>query len=202
VYFMKKNEWCVLTDGKDQESIRLGLPAFNRPYDLAMLNGELYVTDTYNHCIRVIHSSSETTPHVFQIQLNELLISDEPSHTYGQLVVMESIPVSNEITAFKVELDLQGYVIKAGGKNLVIMHESPEIGEILTPEIKENEFAFTVQPNTGHDAVYIECYLTLEHPSTPHHQIIKRAYLVFPIEPTPDTEAIQHLKYKPDLLPY
>jgi sugar lactone lactonase YvrE len=202
VYFMKKNQWQLLTDGKDEESIRLGLPAFNRPYDLTVVNGELYVTDTYNHCIRVIHSPSEVTPHVFQLQLNLLLISDEPSHTYGQLVVMESIAVSNETTAFKVELDLEGYVIKPEGKNLVIMHESPEIGEVLTPEIKDNEFAFTVQPNTGHDAVYMECYLTLEHPSAPHHQIIKRAYLVFPIEPTPDAEAIQHIKYKPDLLPH
>ncbi|HEY8403876.1 MAG TPA: hypothetical protein VIK71_04630 [Flavobacteriales bacterium] len=202
IYLMKKNKWELLADGKDTQSMQLGIPPLNRPYDITVVNGELYISDTYNHCIRVIHSEKESTPHIFRLQLNDLLISEEQANTYGQLVVLDTVFVSQQTTAVKVQLDLQGYQIKSGGKNLLVMQETPEAVEILTPEIKTPELAFTVLPNKGLDAIYLECYLTLEHPDTPHFQIIKRSYLVFPLEYNPNAEQVQLITYKPDLLPH
>lgn len=203
IYFKKKDHWNLLTDGKDEHSISVGVPPLNRPFDMAVIGGELYISDTENHIIRVIHSEKESVAHPFPMQLSEMLISEEPAHTFGQPVMVEEpILVGKKPTTVRVKLNLQGYQIVEGGKNIFLMHYDSIVGEVLNETISRDELNFIIYPNPQEETVYTECYLTLARPETPWLQIIKRTYLVFSIENRDDAEAIQEFEYSPDLLPH
>jgi len=202
IYFKKKDTWEILTDGSDSLSNQIGVLAFKKPFDLTVVNGELYVTDNENHQIRIIHSTKENVPHRFEPELSELLISMEPSHTFGQPVEMDTIFVAKETVAVKLKLNLQGYNILKDGQNYAVMHGSPEAGELLEEQITKDEFSFTVNPNRSDELLYMELYLTVESDRNPGVAIIKRSYLIFQLEKVTKADAIQELKYSPDLLPY
>lgn len=198
IYFNKKGKWKLLTKGGENT----GTPSFNRPFDLAVIGGELYVTDSENHLIRIIHSVSDNTPQIYTMQLSERLISEESAHTYGQAVELDSIFISDKSVQVKVKLNLQGYEIVESELNYLVMHNSPAIGQLKKENITEDEFEFTVNPGQADDAVYIEFYITLEHPDRPGVPIIKRSYLYFPLEHFIEAEAEQEMNYTPDLLPH
>lgn len=202
IYFKKKDTWELLTDGRDSLSTQAGVLAFKKPFDLTVISGELYVTDTENHQIRVIHSTEENVPHRFDPVLSEMLISMEPSHTFGQPVEMDTIFIARETVAVKLKLNLQGYNLLKDGQNYAVIHGSPEAGELLEEQITKDEFSFTVNPNRSDELLYMELYLTLESEQNPGVAIIKRTYLIFQLETTTKADAIQELKYSPDLLPY
>lgn len=201
IYILKKEQWHLLTNGADSNSVNSGVSPLNRPFDLAVVANELYVTDSDNHLIRVIHSEKENVPHIFSLELSDMLISDEASHTFGQPVEMDTIFVDEDGVAVKVKIDIQGYQILEGGKNLLVMHDATQKGDLLNEQISSDEFGFTINPIKEEDALYLECYLTLENPSKPGVPVIKRAYLFFHLEPATSAEPIQELKYHPDLLP-
>jgi hypothetical protein len=50
--------------------------------------------------------------------------------------------------------------------------------------------------------IYLEIYMTLEHPENKGLFLIKRAYLDIPIARQPGAETVQEQIYKPNLLPY
>jgi len=174
LYFKKKNNWEILTASTDSLSKEAGVLGFKKPFDLAVVNGELYITDTENHQIRVIHSVKENVPQRFDPVLSEALISIEPSHTFGQPVEMDTIFIARETVAVKLKLNLQGNSIVKDGQNYAVMHGSPEVGELLEEQITKDEFSFTVNPNVSDELLYMELYLTLESAQNPGVAIINK----------------------------
>lgn len=201
IYFKKGERWSLLTSGTDSISINAGLLPLNRPFDMAVINGELYFTDSYNHQIRIIHSTEETTPHVFKLRLSNQLISDEPSPTYGEPVELNTLFIGDEPVAVKVKIEMPGYRLSEEGKNFLFMVNSPIMGELLDSQITKNEFGFTLNPEAIDEVLYLEFYITVMSHTNPEVPIIKRSYLMFPIERVQNAEPLQEIVYKPNMLP-
>jgi len=68
--------------------------------------------------------------------------------------------------------------------------------------IRKEEFTITVQPDYTEPDIYLEVYLTLEHPENRGLFLIKRAYLDIPIAKQQGAETLQEQIVKPNLLPY
>ncbi len=202
VYFKKGDEWEILTSGSDESSMNAGVLSLNKPFDSAIIGGELYVTDSYNHLIRIIHSLSDNVPHNFRPVLSDEIITIEPSHTFGEPMLMDTVYIADNPVAVKMKIDLQGFEILPGGQNYAVIHGSPVTGELLEEQITQDEIAFTVNPNQTDEMLYLEVYLTLGKASMPDVPIIKRVYLFIQIEKTTSAETIQELRYRPNLLPY
>jgi hypothetical protein len=58
-----------------------------------------------------------------------------------------------------------------------------------------------IDPKYAYPDIYLEVYLTLEHPENKGLFLIKRAYLDFPVVPSDNPENLQEQIYKPILLP-
>ncbi len=202
IYYYKKNQWIQLTQGKDSILIEQGIPPLKNPTDLAVVAGELFVTDRDNHIIRYLKSPKNPTPHVFPLVINNLLLSEEPAHTYGQPVTMDTLYVNNQSIAVTLQLDLQGYTLVEEGFNYAALFDSPLTGEVLDSRITSKSFSFTIEPTLAGDFAYVELYLTLQKPQSMGTPIIKRSYLVFPVENSPQAKSVQVLNYRPDLLPH
>lgn len=198
VYFRKKDNWELLSG----EEAQTGTSIMRRPFDLTVVGGELFISDTDNHLIRTIHSTDEKDVQSFKTNLSEELISYEPSHTFGQTIAMDTIFIAKDAIAVKLKLDIKGFHILEGGQNYAVMHEAPAIGELLGEKITKDEIAFTVHPNREEESLYLEIYLTLAEDARPDVAIIKRAYLLFDIERTFKADSIQEKTYHPDLIPY
>jgi len=99
-------------------------------------------------------------------------------------------------------LDLEGYkIVPAGQNELLPMDVSGKL-KLDSETIRKEEFTITVDPEYPDLDIYLEVYLTLEHPENKGLFLIKRAYLDIPIAKQPGAETLQEQIFKPNLLPY
>ncbi len=202
VMLMGKGGWRYIAgDGFSGNKNGPALEAkFNAPSGLAVINGELFIADRENHQLRTLSSSKKGTVRSFSLQLSRELIGETAAHTFGEMVVMDTIMVSKSESKIHVALDL-------GNFKLVPDWSYADIDEVSgaylpTQEINEDGFVFGVNNRFEGLDVYIEVYLTVEDPDKPGIYIAKRSYLVFYIERVKDAPAKQEQVYTVNVLPY
>jgi len=100
-----------------------------------------------------------------------------------------------------VLLDLEGYKIVPAGQNELVLGDGSGQLKLDTEQPRKEEFTITIDPKYANPDIYLEVYLTLEHPENKGLFLIKRAYLDFPVVPSDNPENLQEQIYKPTLLP-
>lgn len=200
VYRPVDKDWKVVGEseekGKKQNLIKL-----NHPTDVAERRGDLIVTDTDSHLIREIGSPSDKIMKNFWMKPDQVLIGFEPAHTGAEVVLMDSIFVSGKESRMNVILDLEGYKIVPEGQNELVLHDITGKVKLDSEKISKEEFGISVNAEYQELDVYLEIYLTLEHPENPGLYLIKRAYLDFPLSRNESDDPLQEQIYKPSLLP-
>ena len=126
----------------------------------------------------------------------------DPAYASGEVVQMDSVYISTEPVKVHVLLDLHGYTIVPNGRNEAIINDITNKVSITSETITKEEFTFNIKSGFENPDIYVEFYLTLEHPDTPGLYIIKRAYLDFAVLPDEKAEKVQEQVYSLTLLPY
>ncbi|MBX7051932.1 MAG: hypothetical protein K1X54_07840 [Flavobacteriales bacterium] len=200
VWFQEKDKWRTLGEAKEKGKHTMML---NHPTDLMIRNGDLYLTDTDNHLVKNIGSSTDKMAMNYWFKVTRDLVGFEPAHTYGELIGMDSIYFKGQDIKVKVLMDLHGFKMVPDGQNEILLNDLTGQIKIPSETITKEEFTFTIQKDFPDADIYIELYLTLEHPENPGVYIVKRSYLDFPvIHDEKEADPIQEQIYTPLLLPY
>ena len=201
VVYFEKDKWVVVGETGDRKNIKNSI-ILGAPMDIINRDGELFITDTDNHFVRIITAPSDKLMKNFWFKISEPLVGFEAAHTYGELILMDSILYSKEDIQVKVLLDLKGYRIVPGGQNEVLMNDITGFASLPSEAIIKESFSIDIKKGYPDGELYVELYLTLEHPETPGLFLIKRAYLDFPIIEVDKSDKVQEQIFSPNLLPY
>jgi hypothetical protein len=172
------------------------------PTDVMVKNGDLYIVDSDNHLVRMIGSTSDKLMKNFWFRPNQELIGFDAAHTNGDLVLMDSLFIGSNPVELHMLLDLEGYTIVPQGQNEIIPADATGKIKLNSETLRKEEFTITIAPDYMDPDIYLEIYMTLEHPENKGLFLIKRAYLDIPIARQPGAETLQEQIYKPNLLPY
>lgn len=201
-YFDAKSEKWNVVGEPEKGSDKKNMVILNHPHDMMNRQGDLFISDTENHMIRELGSPGDKLMKNFWFKLSQELIGFEAAHTGGDVVLMDTIFLNKKTVKMNVLLDLEGYVLAKEGQNEVLMNDITGNAQLLTDVLRKEEFLLQVKPEFPDGDLYVEVYMTLEHPEKPGLFLIKRAYLDFPVVQDKDAEDLQEQIYKPNLLPY
>ncbi len=201
VYLEEGKDWKVvgeqLVEGKLKNDVRL-----QGATDIMSKDGDLFIVDSDNHLVRMLGSSSDKMMKNFWFRPNQELVGFDAAHTNGDVVLLDSLFLGSKPVQLHVLLDLEGYKIVSAGQNeLLPMDVSGKI-KVDSETIRKEEFTITVDHDYPDLDIYLEVYLTLEHPENKGLFLIKRAYLDIPIAKQQGAETLQEQIFKPNLLPY
>lgn len=200
VWFREKDSWKILGEGKEKNKNTMML---NHPTDMMIRNGDLYMTDTDNHLVKTIGSSTDKMAMNYWFKVTRDFVGFEPAHTFGELIGMDSVYLKGKDIKVKVLLDLHGFKLVPDGQNELILNDLTGNVKLTQETLTKEEFSFTIEKAFPDADIYIELYLTLEHPENPGMYIVKRSYLDFPvIHDEEDGDPVQEQIYTPLLLPY
>lgn len=201
VYLEENKEWKVVgeheAEGKVKNDIRLAGAT-----DAMVKDGDLYVVDSDNHLVRMIGSPSDKLMKNFWFRPNQELVGFDAAHTNGDIMLLDSLYLGSNPVELHVLLDLEGYKIVPAGQNELLPMDVSGKMKVDSETIRKEEFTITVQPDYTEPDLYLEVYLTLEHPENKGLFLIKRAYLDIPIAKQQGAETLQEQIVKPNLLPY
>jgi hypothetical protein len=200
-YQAEEKEWMVVgeqvSEGVKSNQVKLAAPS-----DVMVKDGDLYLLDTDNHMIRMLGSPSDKLMKNFWFKPSQELVGFDPAHTGADLVQMDSVYVGGSAPLkLHVLLDLEGYKIVPAGQNELILGNGYGQLKLDTEQPRKEEFTITIDPKYANQDIYMEVYLTLEHPENKGLFLIKRAYLDFPVVPSESPDNLQEQIYKPMLLP-
>ena len=198
--YFKNKKWITL--GENENANEKNLIKCNHPRELLEHNGSLFISDTENHRIKELESPSDLMMKNFWWKCSMEMVGFDAAHTYGELVVMDSVFLDGADIRMNVILDLEGYEIVKVGQNELISHDMTGKVRLKSEMISQKEFSFTVEKDYPDVEIYMELYLTLEKPEEPGVFIIKRAYLDFPVTQSKKAESLEEQIFKPNLLPY
>ena len=200
VYLEEDKDWKVVgdqtVDGKIKNDVRV-----QGATDIMTKDGDLYIVDSDNHLVRMLGSSSDKIMKNFWFRPGQELVGFDAAHTNGDLVLLDSLYLGNKAVQLRVLLDLEGYTIVAAGQNELIPGDVSGKIKVDSETIRKEEFTITIDPEYSDLDIYMEVYLTLEHPENKGLFLIKRAYLDIPIAKLPGAETVQEQIFKPNLLP-
>jgi DNA-binding beta-propeller fold protein YncE len=200
VYLEEDKDWKVVgdqtVDGKIKNDVRV-----QGATDIMTKDGDLYIVDSDNHLVRMLGSSSDKLMKNFWFRPGQELVGFDAAHTNGDLVLLDSLYLGNKAVQLRVLLDLEGYTIVAAGQNELIPGDVSGKIKVDSETIRKEEFTITIDPEYSDLDIYMEVYLTLEHPENKGLFLIKRAYLDIPIAKLPGAETVQEQIFKPNLLP-
>jgi hypothetical protein len=199
IWFFEKGKWKLLGETEDSKKNTIQL---NHPTDMTIRNGDLYITETDNHLIKTLGSSTDKMPMNYWFKVTPDLVGFEPAHTFGELVGMDSTFMKGKEIKVKVLLDLHGYKMVPDGLNELRLNDLTGHVKLEEELLTKEEFTFTIEWNYPDEDIYIELYLTLEHPENPGLYIVKRTYFDFPVIHGEDGDPVQEQVYTPLLLPY
>jgi len=200
VWFFKNKKWTTL--GQSENTSDKNLIQCSYPRELQEHDGSLFISDTENHRIKELENSTDKMMKNFWWKCSMEMVGFDAAHTYGELVVMDSVFLDGSDIRMNVILDLEGYEIVKAGQNELISHDMTGKVRLKSETIHQKEFSFTVEGDYPDVEIYMEMYLTLEKPEEPGVFIIKRAYLDFPVTQSKKAESLEEQIYKPNLLPY
>ena len=200
-YQPEDKDWTVVGE-QVSEGVKANQVKLSSPTDVMVKDGDLYLLDSDNHLIRMLGSPSDKLMKNFWFKPSQELVGFDPAHTGGDLVQMDSVYVGGSSPLkLHVLLDLEGYKIVPAGQNELILGDGSGQLKLDTEQPKKEEFTITIDPKYANPDIYLEVYLTLEHPENKGLFLIKRAYLDFPVVPSDNPENLQEQIYKPILLP-
>lgn len=200
IYHGVKGVWTLLGENKSEKGAK-NMLTLNHPTDATVRMGDLLITDTDNHFIRMVGSPEDKLMKNFWFKMSPELIGFEAAHTSGEIILMDSLFFGNETVKVNVLLDLAGYKLVKGGQNEVLVNDLSGSIVLDSEVVSKESFSLSIKPNNLDEDIYFEMYLTLEHPENPGLFIIKRAYLDFPVIKDEKAELIQEMIYAPNLLP-
>jgi hypothetical protein len=200
-YQAEDKEWMVVGE-QVSEGVKSNQVKLAAPTDLMVKDGDLYLLDSDNHLIRMLGSPSDKLMKNFWFKPSQELVGFDPAHTGADLVQMDSVYVGGSAPIkLHVLLDLEGYKIVPAGQNELIPGDGSGQLKLDTEQPRKEEFTITIDPKYANPDIYLEVYLTLEHPENKGLFLIKRAYLDFPVVPSESPDNLQEQIYKPMLLP-
>lgn len=200
-YRPEDKDWMVVGE-QVSEGVKSNQVKLSSPTDVMVKDGDLYLLDSDNHMIRMLGSPSDKLMKNFWFKPSQELVGFDPAHTGADLVQMDSVYVGGSSPLkLHVLLDLEGYKIVPAGQNELILGDGSGQLKLDTEQPKKEEFTITIDPKYANPDIYLEVYLTLEHPENKGLFLIKRAYLDFPVVPSDNPENLQEQIYKPILLP-
>jgi sugar lactone lactonase YvrE len=200
-YQPEDKDWTVVGE-QVSEGVKANQVKLSSPTDVMVKDGDLYLLDSDNHLIRMLGSPSDKLMKNFWFKPSQELVGFDPAHTGADLVQMDSVYVGGSSPLkLHVLLDLEGYKIVPAGQNELILGDGSGQLKLDTEQPKKEEFTITIDPKYANPDIYLEVYLTLEHPENKGLFLIKRAYLDFPVVPSDNPENLQEQIYKPILLP-
>ena len=200
-YQPEDKDWTVVGE-QVSEGVKANQVKLSSPTDVMVKDGDLYLLDSDNHLIRMLGSPSDKLMKNFWFKPSQELVGFDPAHTGADLVQMDSVYVGGSSPLkLHVLLDLEGYKIVPAGQNELILGDGSGLLKLDTEQPKKEEFTITIDPKYPNADIYLEVYLTLEHPENKGLFLIKRAYLDFPVVPSDNPENLQEQIYKPILLP-
>lgn len=200
-YQPEDKDWTVVGE-QVSEGVKSNQVKLSSPTDVMVKDGDLYLLDSDNHMIRTLGSPSDKLMKNFWFKPSQELVGFDPAHTGADLVQMDSVYVGGSSPLkLHVLLDLEGYKIVPAGQNELILGDGSGQLKLDTEQPKKEEFTITIDPKYANPDIYLEVYLTLEHPENKGLFLIKRAYLDFPVVPSDNPENLQEQIYKPILLP-
>jgi len=200
LYFREKEKWHAM-DNTNANEANKGLLPLSYVSDMNVYNGDLLISDTENHLLREMGSVDDKMLKNFWFKLSPELIGYESATAAGETVLMDHIKISAAKTTVKVKLDLQGYQIVNEGQNEASLVEVGTAGVMKSETITSDEIMFTISDFGGYD-VYMEVYLTLQHPENPGVFVVKRAYLDIAADKVEEAPSVQEITYRPNLLPH
>lgn len=201
VWYQADGKDWTLVGEHEKDGVKTNLVRLNAPSDIMVKDGDLYIVDSDNHMVRMLGSPADQLMKNFWFQPNQELVGFDAAHTTGDLVLMDSVFVDNGPVTLHVLLDLEGYKIVPAGQNELLLGNVSEHLKIDSETARKEEFTITVNPAFAEPEIYLEVYLTLEHPENKGLFLIKRAYLDFPVVKQDNAERIQEQIFKPNLLP-
>ncbi len=201
IMYYEKGKWTVVGEPDEKKKTKNAM-ILAYPTDVILRNDELYITDTDNHFIRIVDAPTDKLMKNFWIKLSPDLIGFDPAYASGEVVQMDSIYISTDPVKVHVLLDLHGYTIVPNGRNEAIINDITNKVSITSETITKEEFTFNIKSGFENPDIYVEFYLTLEHPDNPGLYIIKRAYLDFAVLQDEKAEKVQEQVYSLTLLPY
>lgn len=201
VWFQPDGKDWTLVGEHEVDGVKTNLVRLNAPTDVMVKDGDLYVVDGDNHLVRMLGSPTDKLMKNFWFKPSQELVGFDAAHTNGDLVLMDSVYVSNEQVKVHVLLDLEGFKIVPQGQNELLLGDVTGKLKLDTETVKKEEFTITIDGPFNDPDIYLEVYLTLEHPENKGLFLIKRAYLDFPVVKQSDAEKLQEQIYKPTLLP-
>lgn len=160
------------------------------------------ICDNQNHLIRRLSSPKMGKVKNFNLVPSRELMGETAAHTYGEMVVMDTLFVGDKRSQVRVMLDLGGYELVPDGRNEIDMDERMTGVIIEDFNVTTDGFNFEISSVFNQTDLYMEMYLTLSDPQHPGVFLVKRAYLVYPVEPKEDAPAQQEILYGVNLLPY
>ena len=200
-YQPEDKDWTVVGE-QVSEGVKANQVKLSSPTDVMVKDGDLYLLDSDNHLIRMLGSPSDKLMKNLWFKPSQELVGFDPAHTGADLVQMDSVYVGGSSPLkLHVLLDLEGYKIVPAGQNELILGDGSGQLKLDTEQPKKEEFTITIDPKYANPDIYLEVYLTLEHPENKGLFLIKRAYLDFPVVPSDNPENLQEQIYKPTLLP-
>jgi DNA-binding beta-propeller fold protein YncE len=201
LYLEEGKDWITVgeteVDGKKKNDVRVQAPT-----DLMAKSGDLYVVDSDHHLVRMVGSVGDKLMKNFWFRPSQELIGFDVANTGGDLVQLDTLFLANQQVEFKVIFDLEGYQIVSQGQNEVFPVDPTGKIKLDSETIRKDEITVKVDPTFPDPDIYLEVYLTLEHPENKGLFLIKRAYLVTPVVKADSAETTQEQIYKPTLLPY
>ncbi len=200
VYKADQKEWKVLGQPDSGDKSK-NLMKLNYPMDMATRGGDLIIADTDHHMFREVGSPEDKMMKNYWMKPNQILIGFEAAHTGNEVVLMDTIFLSNQDVRMNVILDLEGYKIIKDGQNELVLHDLTGKVKLDSETLSKEEFTISVKSDYPDLDLYLEVYITMEHPENPGLFLIKRAYLDFPVSKVDVAEPQQEQIYKPTLLP-
>ena len=201
VYLEEEKDWKVVgeqvLDGKPKNDVRV-----QGATDIMSKDGDLYIVDSDNHLVRMLGSSSDKLMKNFWFRPNQELVGFDAAHTNGDIVLLDSLFIGSKPVQLHILLDLEGYKIVSAGQNELLPMDVSGKLKTDSETIRKEEFTLTIDPEYPDLDIYLEIYLTLEHPENKGLFLIKRAYIDIPIAKQPGAETVQEQIFKPNLLPY
>ncbi len=176
--------------------------SFNRPFDLATMNGEMLISDRGNFQIRKLTSPSGGRVKAIPVRPGIDIIGDAVAHETGEPVAADTLFLNKSIRTShaKIKLDLQGYQLDPEGVSAIDMDPLPGV-TMVSERITEDFFELDISSEIQMDDIYIEVYLTLRHPEHPEVVIVKRAFLDIPVIWQETGKGSPEIVYQPNLLP-
>lgn len=201
---LEKDQWTIVAGSGIKGDLNGDAlsATFNRPTDMVVYNSELYICDNQNHLIRRLTAPKSGKVKNFNLVPSRELMGETAAHTYGEMVVMDTLFVSTTRSNIHVIIDFGGYELVPDGRNEIDMDERMTGVIINDFDVTSDGFNFEISSEFNQTDLYMELYLTVTDPQHPGVFLAKRAYLVYPVELREDAPAQQEILYGVNLLPY